>query len=147
MSTAVAISLAQGEPGLAKKPEPKILVFSTGGISDPGIDQAGSSHLSYSPGVVVVSVPCSSGIKPSWAVHALEAGFEGVFIAADGGDCAFLPDCTAKTARVVERAQALAKERGLDPQRVKMAAVCSVCSESFVAHMKQFGETMRKIRG
>jgi coenzyme F420-reducing hydrogenase delta subunit len=125
--------------------EPAILVFSTNGISDPGIDLAGSAHLSYSPAVRVISVPCSSGIRPAWLLRAIEAGFAGVFIAADGGDCALLPDCTARTARVVERAQALLKERGHDPRRLKMAAICSVCAESFVTHMKQFGDALRKL--
>lgn len=121
----------------------KILVFSTDSISDPGIDLAGSSHLAYPPDVAVISLPCSSGVRPKWVVHALEAGFDGVFIAADGGDCALLPDCTARTARVVDRAHALLSERGHDPRRLKMAAVCSVCSESFVSHMRQFGEALR----
>lgn len=121
----------------------KILVFSTDNISDPGIDLAGSSHLAYSPGVAVISLPCSSGVHPKWVVHALEAGFDGVFIAADGGDCALLPDCTARTARVVDKAQALLSERGHDPRHLKMSAVCSVCSESFVSHMRQFGEALR----
>ena len=74
---------------------PKILVFSTNAISDPGIDQAGSAHLHYSTAVQVIPLPCSSGVKPSWIVRALERGFDGVFIAACGGDCAYLPDCTA----------------------------------------------------
>jgi F420-non-reducing hydrogenase iron-sulfur subunit len=125
--------------------EPRILVFSTNGISDPAIDLAGSSHLDYSPSVAVISVPCSSGVSPHWVVHAVEAGFDGVFIAADGTDCALLPDCTARTAGVVKRAQELLAERGHDPRRLKMAAVCSVCSESFVTHMRQFGEALRKL--
>ncbi|HUL80388.1 MAG TPA: hydrogenase iron-sulfur subunit [Vicinamibacteria bacterium] len=125
--------------------EPRILVFSTNGISDPGIDLAGSAHLDYSPSVRVLSVPCSSGIKPSWVLHALEAGFDGVFVAADGSDCALLPDCTARTARVVEMSQGLLSERGHDPRRLRMAAVCSVCSESFVSHMKQFGAALQKL--
>ncbi len=127
-------------------PEPKILVFSTNPISDPGIDLAGSAHLEYSPGVKVISLPCSSGVNPKWVLHAVEAGFDGVFIAADGSDCAFLPDCTAKTARLVEKAQALLVERGHDPRRLKMAALCSVCSESFVAHMKQFGQALKQLK-
>ena len=36
-------------------PAPRILVFSTNNISDPGIDLAGSAHLHYSPGVRVIS--------------------------------------------------------------------------------------------
>jgi F420-non-reducing hydrogenase iron-sulfur subunit len=125
--------------------EPRILVFSTNGISDPGIDLAGSAHLSYSPAVAVINVPCSSGISPAWVLHAIEAGFDGVFVAADGGDCALLPDCTTRTARLVERAQGLLAERGHDPRRVKMAAICSVCAESFVTHMKQFGDALRTL--
>jgi len=124
---------------------PKILVFSTNNISDPGIDLAGSQHMNYSPSVKVISVPCSGGINPNWVLHALDAGFDGVFIAADGGDCAYLPDCTSRTARIAERAQGMLKERGKDPRRVKMAAICSVCSEPFVLHKRQFTETLRKL--
>ena len=85
--------------------DPRILVFSTNGISDPGIDLAGSAHMNYPPGVTVIGVPCSSGVRPDWLVHAIEKGFDGVFVAADGGDCALVPDCTARTAWAMERAQ------------------------------------------
>jgi coenzyme F420-reducing hydrogenase delta subunit len=117
---------------------PKILVFSTHNISDPGIDLAGSSHMHYSPTVMVISLPCSSGIKPAWIVHAVERGFDGVFIAADGEECAYLPDCSERTAKIMADAQATLKERGMEPRRVKMAAVCSVCADPFVTHMREF---------
>jgi len=32
------------------------------------------------------------------------------------------------------------KEKGLDTARLKMAAICSVCSEAFVKHVKSFSE-------
>jgi F420-non-reducing hydrogenase iron-sulfur subunit len=121
---------------------PRILVFSTNTISDPGIDLAGSGHMHYPPSVVVVAVPCSSSIRPSWILHALEAGFDGVFIAADGTDCAYLRDCTNRTGEVVQKAQELIKERGHDPRRLKMAAICSVCAESFVSHVKSFHQAL-----
>jgi coenzyme F420-reducing hydrogenase delta subunit len=124
---------------------PKILVFSTNNISDPGIDLAGSQHMNYPPSVKVISIPCSGGIHPKWVLYALEAGFDGVFIAADGGDCAYLPDCTTRTARIAAQAQGLLKERGKDPRRVKMAAICSVCSEPFVSHIRQFTEALSKL--
>jgi F420-non-reducing hydrogenase iron-sulfur subunit len=124
--------------GAGRGTEPRILVFSTNTISDPGIDLAGSSHMDYPPSVQVISVPCSSGINPGWVLHALEAGFDGVFIAADGTDCAYLADCTDRTGKVVERAQNLIEKHGHDPRRLKMAAICSVCAESFVSHMKKF---------
>jgi len=125
---------------------PRILVFSTNNISDPGIDLAGSSHMDYPTSVQVITLPCSSGINPRWVLHAIEAGFDGVFVAADGTDCAYLPDCTDRTAVIMQKAQDLIKERGLDPRRIKMAAICSVCSESFVSHMEKFHKALSELK-
>ncbi|MDD3643379.1 MAG: hydrogenase iron-sulfur subunit [Candidatus Krumholzibacteria bacterium] len=125
--------------------EPKILVFSTENVSDPGIDLAGRNKTHYSPSVYVIALPCSSGIRPAWILHAIRRGFDGVFIAADGSDCALIPDCTARTARIVSEAQDLLTRNGFDPARVKMAALCSVCAEPFEKHMKQFGAALKKI--
>ncbi len=125
--------------------KPRILVFSTDNVSDPGIDLAGRNKMHYPASVFVVSLPCSSGVKPRWIVRAIARGFDGVFIAADGSDCSLVPDCTKRTAATVAAAQALLKERALEPARVKMAAVCSVCAESFQKHMVTFSEALRKL--
>jgi coenzyme F420-reducing hydrogenase delta subunit len=127
-------------------PAPRILVFSTNNISDPGIDLAGSAHLHYSPGVRVISLPCTSGIRPSWILHAIKEGFEGVFIASDGDECAYLPDCAKRASRIVAEAQAMLRQEGLAPQRLKMAAICSVCAENFAKHMNQFSEALVALR-
>ena len=125
--------------------DPKILVFSTNTISDPGIDMAGGSHMPYSPSVLVISVPCSSGIKPAWVLHAIEAGFDGVFIAADGSDCAYVQDCTRRTGEIFRKSQSLLEEHRHDPRRLKMAAICSVCAESFQSHMDKFKTALLKL--
>lgn len=117
---------------------PKILVFSTEKISDPAIDMAGLLKLHYPPTVYSITVPCSSGIKPKWILHALEQGFDGVFIAADGTDCPYGESCVDKTGELVGVTQEILKEKGMDPARLKMAAICSVCSEPFVKHVKSF---------
>ncbi len=124
---------------------PRILVFSTQNISDPGIDLAGSRHLHYPATVSTITLPCSSAIRPGWIVYAFEQGFDGVFIAADGDECAYLPDCNARTARIAAEAQERMKAAGYQPQRVKMAALCSVCAEPFVAHMREFSEALAKL--
>ena len=105
----------------------KIIVFSTNAISDPGIDLAGSAHLNYS------------------IVHALERGFNGVFIAACGGDCAYLSDCTTRTSTLVTRAQTLMKEHGISPKRLKMAGLCSVCADNFVSHMNKYQQELKSL--
>ncbi|MCL2653383.1 MAG: hydrogenase iron-sulfur subunit, partial [Propionibacteriaceae bacterium] len=123
---------------MAAATDPRILVFSTIFVSDPGIDLAGSRHLEYPASVQTMAVPCSSGLRPSWLIHALEHGFDGVFIASDGEECSYLEDCAARTARIIDTAQSMMAERGINPQRLKMAAVCSVCAEPFANYMREF---------
>jgi coenzyme F420-reducing hydrogenase delta subunit len=123
---------------------PKILVFSTDPISDPGIDMAGGTHQHYSPSVLIMSVPCSSSIRPSWILYALQKGFDGVFIAADGLDCAATPDCTKLTGNIISATKKLLKKHNISAKRIKMAAICSVCSESFVGHMDTFAANLDK---
>lgn len=125
---------------------PKILVFSTINISDPGIDLAGSRHLEYPASVQTLAVPCSSGLKPSWLIHALDSGFDGVFVASDGEECSYLPDCAERTAMIITKAQAIMAERGIPAQRLKMAALCSVCAEPFANYMREFAATLEKLR-
>ena len=131
------------EPAAPAAPfEPRILVFSTNNISDPGIDLAGSAHMHYSPGVMVMGMPCTSGIKPAWIAYAIEHGFDGVFVASDGDECAYLPDCAERASHITARAQELLRAAGHSPQRLKMAAICSVCAEPFTKHMQQFASAL-----
>lgn len=141
MSKEVANQVVSGDVPRAQR----ILVFSTNTISDPGIDLAGSSHMSYSTGVMVISLPCTSGIRPSWIVHAIERGFDGVFIASDGDECAYLPDCSKRASAIAAEAQRMLAEAGRQPQRLKMAAICSVCAEPFTKHIAQFAEALAKL--
>jgi F420-non-reducing hydrogenase iron-sulfur subunit len=127
-----------------KKDLAKVLVFSTEKISDPAIDLAGLLKLHYPPTVYVVNVPCSSAVKPKWIMRAFEKGYDGVFIAADGTDCPFSETCTERTSDVVAQTHKLMKAKGMNPAKLKMAAICSVCAEPFVKHMNNFVEELSK---
>lgn len=123
-----------------QKESAKILVFSTEKISDPAIDMAGLLKLHYPPTVYTITVPCSSGIKPKWIMHAFSKGFDGVFITADGTDCVYGESCTANTGKIVATTHELMKENDLNPARLRMAAICSVCSEAFVKQVRSFNK-------
>lgn len=124
---------------------PRILVFSTNTISDPGIDLAGSSHLHYPPQVLTISLPCTSGIRPGWILHAARSGFDGIFIASDGVECAYLPDCAERSAQIVARSQELLSAHDLEPQRVRLGAICSVCAEPFTTYVHEFSAALTEL--
>ncbi|MGA3012503.1 MAG: hydrogenase iron-sulfur subunit [Bacteroidales bacterium] len=130
---------------MANKKRPKILVFSTDKISDPGIDQAGLRKIHYSPSVYTISLPCSSGIKPRWILHAFKQGFDGVFIAADGHECSYSSRCPELTNKIIEESQVLMKQNNINPKRIRMAAICSVCAEPFANHMSNFTKILAEL--
>ena len=131
---------------LNKQNLPRILIFSTEKISDPAIDLAGLLKMHYSPRAYNISIPCSSGIKPRWILHALDQGFDGIFIAADGTDCPYGEECTTNTGNIVSQTHQLMKEKGILPRRLKMAAICSVCSEAFVKHIQTFTRELSELQ-
>ncbi len=61
-----------------------------------------------------------------------------MFVASDGDECAYLPDCSERSSHIVGKAQAAMRERGIDANRLRLAAICSVCSEPFTKHVQQF---------
>jgi coenzyme F420-reducing hydrogenase delta subunit len=131
--------------GAPAGPSPKILVFSTNNISDPGIDLAGSSHMHYPPSVMTISLPCTSGVRPQWILQAVRAGFDGVFIASDGEECAYLPNCAELSADIVTRSQHLLSENGFEPERIRLGAICSVCAEPFTNYVQEFSDALVKL--
>ena len=79
-------------------------------------------------------------------MHAFEKGFDGVFIAADGTDCVFGESCTEKTGKVVSMTHEKMKQNDLDPARLRMAALCSICSDAFIRQVRSLNEYLIKTR-
>jgi coenzyme F420-reducing hydrogenase delta subunit len=124
---------------------PKVLVISTNSISDPGIDFAGLGHVDYPASSRILRFPCSSMIRPEFILEAFKGGFDAVFVAADGGDCPYLRDCSERTAKRVQRAYELMKENSIEQSRLRMAGICSVCSDAFARGVRGMYETAKKL--
>ena len=124
---------------------PKILIFTTEIISDPAVDMTGLLHRHYSTSTSFIRLRCSSMIRPEYILLAIQNGFDGVFIAADGSDCPFTENCASLTAARVEEAIQLLKLNNIDPRKLKMAAICSVCVEPFLKHTKSLSDLLKKM--
>lgn len=124
---------------------PKVLVISTSMISDPAIDFTGLGHTDYPSSSRIIRFPCSSMIRPEFILHAFKNGFDAVFVAADGGDCPYLRDCPERTAKRIQKAYELMKENGIEQSRLRMAGICSVCSDAFARGVRGLTETAKKL--
>lgn len=126
--------------------EPLILVLSNIPASDPGIDFAGSRHIHYPTRTAILRIPCSAMIRPDLILHAFTHGFDGVCAAGDGPECPYLgPECVTRTAKRIGDAQKLLKKNGIEPRRLKMSGVCSVCGEAFARCIRDFYKELKEL--
>lgn len=78
-------------------------------------------------------------------MRAFKQGFDGVFIAADGHECSYSTKCAEHTNSIIVESQRLMKENNINPKRIRMAALCSVCAEPFVNHMGNFSKILSEL--
>ncbi len=62
------------------KESPKILAFCCKSCGYAAADDAGLKRLLYSPGVLIIRVPCSGRVDSNFLIAALEAGFDGAMV-------------------------------------------------------------------
>ena len=80
-------------------------------------------------------------------MRALQKGFDGIFIAADGHECSYSSKCADHTNTIIVESQKLMKENNINPKRIRMAALCSVFAEPFVSHMANFSKILAELGG
>lgn len=123
---------------------PRILVFA-GSMAYLGADNAGLLHKEYPSSSFVVKIPCTTLVRPDMILYALQNGFDGVFVASSGPDCPYLADCVERTAKRVESAYKLLESNGLEPERIQLAGICSVCSDAFANNIKELHTRLKKL--
>lgn len=123
----------------------KILIFAAE-MAYRAADQVGLLKKEYSPYTYIIRNPCTSLLRPELVLHALEKGFDGVFIASSGPNCPFMGEtCVKKTSTRAEKTYELLKVKGIDVEGVKSAGICSTCVDAFVNQVEDLNETLASL--
>ncbi len=125
--TAPAVSTA-----LAPRTRPtRMLVIATLLCSYPGIDATGQAHMEYPPNTYVIPTPDPVMFPESFYLYCFERGIDAIIIASCGTDSPY-EGSFEQLARQVDRTYVRMKERGIDIRRLKLTAICSVCTKAFI---------------
>jgi F420-non-reducing hydrogenase iron-sulfur subunit len=119
----------------------KILILTTTISSYPGANTVGQARLQYSPGTYILRVPDPVVFPEDFYLDAFEREVDGIIIMSSGSDCPYegaYPRLSARADRVYARM----KERGIDPSRLKLTTICTVCKAAF---LKEIAEMQRNI--
>jgi len=123
---------------------PKILILATLSGGYAGADSVGQLHTDYASNVFILPTVCPAMFPEEFYLRTLEKGFDAILVMYSGTDCPYKGGAE-RTAEIVNRVYPLMKERGIDPRRLRLTAICTVCTKPFLNEVNQMNELLRDI--
>lgn len=125
--------------------QPKILAFLCNWCSYAGADLAGVSRIQYPPSIRVVRTMCSGRVDPLFVIHALQEGFDGVFVGGCHiGDCHY-QDGNLHTLKRMEILARLLDLSGVGRDRVHLRWASAAEAQQFADHVTETTGTVSKL--
>ena len=127
---------------LSKKPKILILATVSGGYA--GADSVGQLHADYPANTYVLPVLCPSMFSPDFYLRSYEKGIDGIIVMYSGTDSPYKGG-PERAAQLINQTYPLMKEHGIDPRRLKLAAICTVCTKPFLKEVRLMNEVLEEI--
>jgi coenzyme F420-reducing hydrogenase delta subunit len=124
--------------------KPKILILATLAGGYAGADSTGQSHLDYPANTYILPIMCPCMFPPEFFLRAFERGIDGIIVMYSGTDSPYKVEADG-TAKLINNAYSLMKERGIDIRRLRLAAICTVCVKPFLKEVNQMNELLEGI--
>lgn len=123
---------------------PKILILGTLSGGYRGADSVGQEHLEYPPNTYILPVMSAAMFPESFYMRAFERGFDGIIVMFSGTDCPY-KGAPERTAKIINKAYELMKERKLNLNRLRLAAICTVCVRPFIEEVNKMEQLLDEI--
>jgi len=122
----------------------KILILATLSGGYAGADAVGQLHSDYPANTYVLPVMCPSMFPPEFYLRSFKQGIDAIIVMYSGTDSPFRGG-PERTAQLVNETYPLMKEHGLDTRRLKLAAICTVCTKPFIKEVNLMNELLKGI--
>jgi coenzyme F420-reducing hydrogenase delta subunit len=119
----------------------RILILATLSGGYAGANSVGQIHASYAPNTYVLPVVSPSMFPESFYLRAFERGIDAILVMYSGTDSPFKGD-SDWTAQIVNRVYPLMTARGIDTRRLRLVAICTVCTAAFQREIRQINEVL-----
>lgn len=124
--------------------EPKVLVLATLSGGYAGADAVGQLHASYAANTYVLPVVCPAMFPEDFYLRAFERGIDAILVMYSGTDCPYKGGAE-RTAELINKTYPLMNARGIDTRRLRLVAICTVCTAAFLREIRGINETLAEI--
>lgn len=124
--------------------DPKMLILATLSGGYAGADSVGQGHLDYPPNVYILPVVCPAMFPEDFYLSTFQKGIDAILVMYSGTDCPYKGGAE-RTAEIINHVYPMMKEQGLDPRRLRLTAICTVCVRPFLNEVNQMNDLLRDI--
>jgi coenzyme F420-reducing hydrogenase delta subunit len=123
----------------AEKYAGKILILAAEACAYPGADAAGQGHQSYPANTYILRVKDPVLFPEQFYLDCFAKGIAGIIIMSCGVESPY-PGSYEALAKRIDRVYALMKDQGLDIRRLRLTAICTVCTRAFLNEVNQMND-------
>ena len=123
---------------------PKILILATISGGYAGADSVGQLHTDYASNVYILPTVCPAMFNEEFYLRTFEKGFDAILVMYSGTDCPYKGGAE-RTAEIVNCVYPLMKERGIDPRRLRLTAICTVCNRAFLKEVNSMNALVQEL--
>ncbi len=125
--------------GTEHRKRPRILILASAACAYPGADHAGQIHAEYPTDTYVLRVPSPVIFPEEFYLCCFEKGIDGIIVMSCGHECPY-EGAYEQLSKQVASVRVKMKERGIDPNRLRLCAICTVCSKAFLKEVQQMSK-------
>lgn len=122
----------------------KILILATEACAYPGADAVGQGHQSYAANTYILRVKDPVLFPEKFYLDCFRKGIAGIIIMSCGVESPY-PGSYEALAKRIDRVYELMKERSLDIRRLRLTAICTVCTRAFVKEVQQMNNIVSEL--
>lgn len=123
---------------------PKILILATLSGGYAGADAVGQMHIDYPSNTYILPVRTPAMFPKEFYLNAFERGIDGIIVMYSGTDCPF-KGAPERTAQIINHTYQAMKELGIDSRRLRLVAICTVCTKPFVKEAELMDQLLEGI--
>lgn len=122
----------------------KVLILATLSGGYAGADSVGQLHTDYASNTYILPVICPCMFPEDFYLRSFERGIDAILVMYSGTDSPYKGG-PERAAEIVNRTYTLMKERGIDVRRLRLVAICTVCTQPFLREIQQVNDLLEQI--
>jgi F420-non-reducing hydrogenase iron-sulfur subunit len=129
---------------MEKDARKKILILATLSGGYAGADSVGQIHKDYASNTYILPVISPAMFSEKFYLDTFERGIDAIIVMFSGTDCPY-KGAAERTSKLINQTYPMMTERGIDTRRLRLVAICTVCTEPFMREVRKMNELLEEI--